>query len=318
MATRNSQLSTRFPAAVSAVGLGVGLSLAQTGGCILPDYCIRIEVAGYDNCTYLQNAQMWPVGQKQLAQPVPASLGAPGPAGCVCANSVEQDVIDFEVPVAQYDELYDKIVAAARDACSALATPGWENNCYIDAGPDAAVPFAGTFNDGLGECIGSCSHVNPPPGESCPDPNPYECAEQNGETGGDSETGSGETGGGSDGTGGLDAGDYISCVGTDCDIDGDFARGLYADSSSLLREGTRLVYDPAVGRFVLQGVSSGTLASELGFRTGDVLDSVDGRVIDDLDAALRAFGDHEGAAALRVRVKRGTTWIDFDFDFTFI
>ncbi len=68
-----------------------------------------------------------------------------------------------------------------------------------------------------------------------------------------------------------------------------------------------------MGRFIFGSVGSGTVADELGFRDGDVLESVNGVVIDDLDAALGVYSNNGQADALRVRVARSSRWVDFSF-----
>lgn len=308
-----SQVSKLLLTAATA-GLALGF-FAQFGGCLYKDYCIKVQNLGQNNCRYLQNAQMWPVGQPELAEPVPGSLGAEGPAGCVCFNSAEQDVINFGVPLGHWNALRDEMEAAARNACSSLATPGWDNNCHIDTGTNASTPSITNFFNGYGDCIGSCGYISPPPGGSCPSPNPYECNGEpgGGETGGPDEGGEGGEGG--DESAGLNAGEHIQCHGTKCTVDAAFAQSLYDDPTLLLGEGTTLVYDPTTGRFVFEGVSLGSLAAELGFRTGDMLESVGGTTIQDFDSAVRAMVENANATSLGVRILRGTAWVDFSFNF---
>ncbi len=90
---------------------------------------------------------------------------------------------------------------------------------------------------------------------------------------------------------------------------------LWDDPSLLMTESTRLVYDATVGRFVFDSVGSGSVADELGLQTGDVLESVDSVVIDDLDSAMQVFVSSGGATSLDVRVLRGTQWVDLTFSF---
>ncbi|PRP94794.1 PDZ domain-containing protein [Enhygromyxa salina] len=83
--------------------------------------------------------------------------------------------------------------------------------------------------------------------------------------------------------------------------------------SLLLGEDTTLVYDTTASRFAFQGVTTGSLSAELGLRDGDRLESVNGTTIDDLEAALYAISENDTATELRVRVQRGTQWVDFTY-----
>lgn len=300
--------------------VGLSISTIATGfvggvamfdaGCIIPDYCIRIQTHGKKNCNYLNNAVMWPAGQPEQVKPVPGSLHAPGPAGCVCYNSAEQEIIDFEVPPAKFAEFMGEIEAATRDECDAIVPPGWDHNCYITEGTDASTAaLSKPFQSGVGECIGNCVFTNPPPGGTCPELSPYECEEGGGETGGDGET----AGDAVDAGNGMNVGDHIYCAGNSCDISMGFARMLSENIGMLQREGTTFVYDSSIDRFVLQGVARGTVAFELGLASGDVLESVNDTTIGDLDSALQAMVDNRDATELNVRVKRGRRWIDFTY-----
>jgi len=256
---------------------------------------------------------MWPGGQPMLAEPVPVSHGAPGPAGCLCHNQEEQDILDFGLPPGQYGVLVDEIEIATRQACDSLVPAGWNHNCFITVGPGASNVggLAKTFVDGHGECISDCSYINPPPGGACPDPNPYEC---NG-GGGDGVDGedSGESGAEGDVGGNLGSGAYIDCSGTECDVDLGFAELLFQDMSLLASEGATIVYDTNASRFVFYGIVVGSLSSELGLDNGDQIESVNGLTIDDLDSALQAISESDTETEFRIRVKRGTQWIDFTY-----
>jgi hypothetical protein len=296
---------------ISTVTAGfVGGVAMFDAGCIIPDYCIRIQTHGKNNCNYLTNAMMWPAEQPELAVPVPASHDAPGPAGCVCYNAAEQEILDFEVPPGKFAEFMDELEAATRDECDAIVPPGWDHNCYITEGTDASTAaLSKPFQGGFGECIGSCVFTNPPPGDTCPELTPYECDEDDGETGGVGETGADTVDAGT----GMNAGDYIYCVGNSCDISLGFAQMLSENMEMLQREGATFVYDASIDRFVLQGVARGTVAFELGLASGDVLESVNDTTIGDLDSALQAMVENRDATELNVRVKRGRRWIDFTY-----
>jgi hypothetical protein len=247
---------------------------------------------------------MWPDGQPTNAQPVPLSPNfplAPGPVGCVCMNSADQGIIDFETPQMAFDELYADILQAARDECQSLVPPGWDNDC-------ATVPASTIhpFDGGFGSCIGDCAYTNPPPLSECEDdPNPYQCNEGGDETNGDD----GET------EGGLGAANYIDCDRTKCDIDADFAADVYNDPSLLMSENSRLVWDSTLHRFVFENIIVGSLPHELGIRDGDRLELVDGLTIDDLDAAFEAYRLAEGKSSVTIRLTRGASWITLTYTF---
>jgi hypothetical protein len=92
-------------------------------------------------------------------------------------------------------------------------------------------------------------------------------------------------------------------------------RGSLRQPDAPRRKGTRLIYDAASRRFVFSGVRPGTVAHELGLRNGDVLESVNGTIIDDLDSGLSAFAANENATVLRLRISRSDQWIDFTVTF---
>ena len=177
----------------------------------------------------------------------------------------------------------------------------------------------GWSGEGGGE-VGNCEYGAPPSGGSCPDSTPYECATGGGGDGLCEMTGPLDTSGdsGLDTSGGvseLDAELFVGCEGRVCEIDRSFARMLYNDPELLLAESARLYYDATTRRHVFIDVEPGSVAYTLGIRNGDQLESVDGRVIDGLDAALHVYVQSGSLPDLGVRVRRGTRWLDFDFSF---
>lgn len=147
----------------------------QPAGCILPDYCIRLNVLGDDYCVGTETAMMWPIGSPELATPV-RNNGA-SPEGCVCLNATEVQWLDDGVPEEQFSGVVNRIQYATRNACASLVPPGFDHNCYgdeIEFGPI-------TINDGptkSDSCYHSCSYFKPPPRGACPqDPTPFECNE---------------------------------------------------------------------------------------------------------------------------------------------
>jgi len=308
-------------------GLFLGLLFSTlpptTAGCVYHDTCIKVSSAGTDWCRNMALAKRWPVGGSfEDAEPILRPDGA-APRGCRCFNDAEDQILDDEAPECRFDPLIDELDQATRQECQALVPPGYDHNCWTTSGSQASV-VEGLFNQGSGACIGNCEYGSPPLHGSCPTPNPYECATGGGGDDGCAsegyETSTGDSGlddAGSDTSGGAmsDIDTFVACDEHACEIDEAFARRLYADPSPLLDQASRLVYDTKLQRHVLQGVQRGSLAYALGLRTGDQLESVDGMIIHDLESALGAYTRFSNATNLKLRVKRGTQWLDFTYTF---
>lgn len=290
-----------------ALGLVIGAAvsvLASSTGCVLPDECILVSKPGRDWCAILVGAEMWPIGQPEDAEAVMDVQGAP--RGCTCFNDDESQVLYDKAPESYYDILVASIDGAARLKCDSLVPAGYEHNCFevgVD-GPAIETPFS----PGFGVCVGDCTYTH-----DCGDPTPHEC-EEIVEGGGD-EAGEGGDTGTNDFGGALDAPGHVSCAGTDCQIDRGFARSIWDEPSVLLEEHSRLVFDADIARFVFDDVRAGSLAEALGLRDGDVLESVDGVVIDDLDAGLKVYSASTEAPTLEVRIERSGRWIDYTYTF---
>lgn len=282
-------------------------------GCIVPDYCIHFHTPGVDWCRALDGAVMWPNGHPEQAVMVTNEQGGP-PEGCLCFNDAEQATLTDQTPAEQYEYLIALIDIAARDECSSLVPVGYDDNCYVESGPDASMSLLPVSGEKSFECIGHCDYINPPPHGECPDKNPYECNDDEygtDEVEGDSDTES-DT---SSETGIINGpGAFITCGATTCIVDADRARMLW-DDPSLLADDAVLVFDSVQSRFVVMAASPDTVAHALGLRPGDVIESIDGVVIDDLDAATQAYLEHEHAQTLELRVGRGPRWIDFELQF---
>lgn len=303
-----------------AVGglLGLAGSMLGSGptGCIYPDTCIKVTSPGHDWCRHLANAVQWPIdGSLEDAMPV-LDPGGNTPRGCVCFNDAEHQILDDEVPECPYAELLDELEQAARQECQTLVLPGYEHNCWTTTGPDASTPEV-KFSDGQGGCIGNCEYGAPPSNGSCPDPNPYQCGTGDGgydcESKGDADAPTADDE--SSGAELIDLELAISCEGFGCEIDRTFARQLYDDPSPLLAEGVQLVYDRPIRRHAFSGITPGTTLHTLGIRSGDQLERIGSTVIDDLDAALRAYVENHDTNPLEVRVKRGDQWVNFTYTF---
>jgi hypothetical protein len=172
-------MNAGFRLRVSLLGAGslVGVAAASLGpaGCLIPDYCILFNAPGSDWCVTMPGAQMWPIGQPELAQPIKNQIfGAP--KGCVCLNQVEQMILGEEVPEGAHAQLVAQIELAARNECASLVPLGWDSNCYLGApnSPDFDTPAPGDIS---GACIGWCTYLHDPPGKATcgDDPNPFEC-----------------------------------------------------------------------------------------------------------------------------------------------
>lgn len=308
------------------LGLAAAFLTPGSAGCIYHDTCIKVTSPGHDRCRSIAFARQWPVGGslEEDGEPIVRPDGFP-PRGCRCYNDAEDQVFEDKAPECRFDGFLDELEQAARQECQSLVPPGYDHNCWTTGGSQASV-VDDQYSNGAGACIGNCEYGSPPVGGSCPSPSPYECATGGGTDGddddcgseGDTQTSTGESGQadtGSDTSGGsmLDIDAFVACDGQRCEIDETFARRLQADPSPLLDQGTRLVHVTKLQRHVLDGAEPGSLAHALGLRTGDVLESVDGMIIHDLDSALRAYVQLAHATILKVRVKRRSQWLDFTY-----
>lgn len=264
----------------------------------------------------MANALQWPAGGSiDDAEPVLRPDGA-APRGCRCFNDAENQILEDEVPECRLEELFDEIDLATREECQSLVLPGYDHNCWTTNGPQAST-VENKFPNGSGSCIGNCEYGGPPAGGSCPVLNPYECATGEGDGGcalneetEDTTDGDGLDGSGSEG-GILPSEDTITCNGNECEITEWFARTVYEDPSFFIKQGTRLLYDATSKRHSFVGVKPGSLAYDLGIRTSDRLESINGIIIRDLDSALKAYATLNEARTLNVRIQRASQWIDF-------
>ncbi|WP_157595769.1 PDZ domain-containing protein [Plesiocystis pacifica] len=301
-----------------ALGLGAFAGFAVPGsGCVYADQCIQINFPGDDYCNVFEDALMWPPGQPELAEPVPPSVGYPGPLGCVCLNAEETSTLESGVPEEYAAELAQRVREATQNACASAVPDGYDHNCMSEAPGEAPILLADMpFYVGAGDCIGDCTQINPPKGGSCDDPNPYECQgttstddgddEASSDTGSDSDSEESETGSEETGVyGAASAADYVSCAGAVCEVDRGYAQFVLESLAWYDDGGTTFVYEPARGRYVIHGVTEGSIAHALGILDGDVLDSVDGVPIDGLDAALAALVAHYDAEAVSLTLGRG-------------
>jgi hypothetical protein len=103
-------------------------------------------------CINVEHAQMWPIDQPELAESVSADRGGP-PIGCQCFDDAEVQILAEEAPVAQYDELVDRLEENARNECAWAVPQGYDHSCYLEDGPLApnlTVPYSNA--DGVDVC----------------------------------------------------------------------------------------------------------------------------------------------------------------------
>lgn len=305
------------------LGVAAALVAPASTGCVYHDTCIMVTSPGHDWCRNVALAKMWPVGGSfEDAEPI-LRLDGGSPRGCRCYNDAEDQILEDKAPECRLEEFVDELGQAARQECQALVPPGYDHNCWTTSGLQASI-VEEQFFQGAGACVGNCEYGSPPLNGSCPSPNPYECATGDGGegcgSGGDAEGTTGDSGldDTGDGTSGSILDDIeavVDCEGLDCEIEEAFARRLYVDPSPLVEGGTRLVYDTKARRHILRDVDPGSLPHALGLRTGDLLESVDGMTIHDLDSALRAYVELGHATTVTVQIRRGTRWLEFTYTF---
>jgi hypothetical protein len=106
-----------------------GILLASVGvlGC-------SEEPSETDWCMNIEDAQMWPIDQPELAQQVYAERGGP-PIGCVCFDDAEVQILASESPAAEFERLVARIEEDARNECAWIVPAGNDHACYIEDGP---------------------------------------------------------------------------------------------------------------------------------------------------------------------------------------
>lgn len=240
-------------------------------------------------------------------------------------NNTEHTTMDSEEPNEKYADFVAEPEQAARDDCASLVPPGYNHNCYTTDGIGASQPDL-VFESGMGTCVGGCSFFLEPKKGGCGrDPNPFEC-EKIKESGGDGDTGpddsesdgaeaetAGEDGGESPVPGGVDLGLYLSCDDTSCTIDRALLDIVAADPKLALYGDTQLIFDPDIQRFVFLDVGSDSIAEALLFNSGDRLESINGRTLDSIDAALEMAATSQNEDRFEVVLLRGTQWTDLNY-----
>jgi hypothetical protein len=96
--------------------------------------CVRYDDSMTEWCVNIEQAQMWPIDQPELATFVYATEGGP-PAGCLCFDEAESQVLRDRTPGTQYDELVDELEEAARHDCAWVVPSGNDYSCFIEDGP---------------------------------------------------------------------------------------------------------------------------------------------------------------------------------------
>lgn len=147
--------------ALSTVMIG---SLAPASACLIPDYCIRVGVAGRSMCKTFWNA----TGVDADNQPVVPIVDEDFHLirGCICLSQESANILKVgDTDSLDYQQLELQLDTVVRSVCLDVATQQGliEHNCLT----------ADTINDeptdeGPGECLDGCAYVNPPPWGSCP------------------------------------------------------------------------------------------------------------------------------------------------------
>jgi hypothetical protein len=104
-----------------------------------------------DWCVNLEDAQMWPVDQPELAQPVFSERGGP-PIGCRCFDAAEVQILATRSPTDTYEQLVAYIEEDARNECAVDVPPGNDFSCYVEDGPLAPRLTAPYPGDRVGAC----------------------------------------------------------------------------------------------------------------------------------------------------------------------
>jgi hypothetical protein len=105
----------------------LGLLLAALPG------CVRYDDSMTEWCVNIEQARMWPIDQPELATFVYATEGGP-PAGCLCFDEAESQVLRDRTPGTQYDEPVDELEEAARHVCAWVVRSGNDYSCFIEVG----------------------------------------------------------------------------------------------------------------------------------------------------------------------------------------
>lgn len=96
--------------------------------------CVRYDDSLTEWCVNIEQAQMWPIDQPELAVPVSAKRGGP-PAGCLCFDEAESQILRERAPGTQYDELVEQLEESARNECAWVVPSGNDYSCYTEDGP---------------------------------------------------------------------------------------------------------------------------------------------------------------------------------------
>ncbi|MCA9655851.1 MAG: hypothetical protein KC501_38450 [Myxococcales bacterium] len=102
------------------------------------------------------------------------------------------------------------------------------------------------------------------------------------------------------------ASDAIACNGNSCTVERRFVEQLLASPAQLATQATVRPYDKqGLQGFQLQRVRKGTIPRMLGFRSSDVIKSINGQDIRSVDEAMRLFGRLRSASHLSIDFVHG-------------
>ena len=179
-----SQLRRAIGLGLATLGIMVGAGPAT--GCLYPDYCIKIGIAGSHTCLLFTNAGILDE-EGQIVEAL--TDGLEPPTGCDCLRQSEVEILESgDVDSPEYQLIYFGLETKAREDCLALAIEQElsNTNCLT-----AEIEGFITENQQV-ECTAGCVYSNPPPNGRCP-----ECTlddNASGETGGQDESGEEDTG----------------------------------------------------------------------------------------------------------------------------
>ena len=151
---------------VQAGVLGVALvgGLTPTGACLIPDYCIRIEVPGRDICKVFWNAEGIDANGDTVSPLVHEDFRVI--MGCICLTDAEVEILTLgDEQSLDYQLLELQLDFEVRATCLEVASQQdlVEHNC-TSAESVEDEPFEG----GAGACSNRCVYTNPPPFGTCP------------------------------------------------------------------------------------------------------------------------------------------------------
>jgi hypothetical protein len=100
---------------------------------------------------------------------------------------------------------------------------------------------------------------------------------------------------------------------TEWEIDQDFFEAIMADPRPLLEDDAR-IYESEWGDFRFQDVEEGSIAYELGFRSGDIIIKIDNYYLFTFEQISTAWDAVEDQGSWTVTIQRSTVYYEFDYE----